>query len=185
MEIVPSPTPTPHAAFELTWTFPIWEILVSVVVTGVVTAVTIVWSVRSARRETERVLTQDRAAARGPALGALLACFQRIIEQGRDEVLFDPMAYPAWFMASSALRSTRAPRVETVLEWLDQMAWFFEFHGTNDLGFLNGGSLSAAEANPSAYVAERLGMWDNDPEGHGEVMDDELRELRSLHWFVQ
>ena len=64
------------------------------------------------------------------------------------------------------------------------MAWFFEFHSTNSLRFLSGGALTAAEANPTLYVSERLANWDNDPIGQGRLIESELPELRSRHWFT-
>lgn len=173
-----------QAQFHFTWGFPIWDVLASVLVSGVVTALTIRWSIRSARKETDRALAQDRAAGRGAAIAALLTSFRLILEQGREEVLYDPTAYPGWAIASSALRLSRAPHVEAVLEWTDQMAWFFEFHGQHSLQFLDGQELSLAEANPSLYVGERLARWDADPDQMGAEMENELTELRAKVWFT-
>jgi hypothetical protein len=171
--------------FNVTFGFPVWEILATLILTSVVTAVTIRVSLRSSRSETERVLQADRLAGRGAAIAALVGAFRMIVDQGREDAFYDPAIYPGWSIGTSALRLTRSPYAEEVIEWIDQMAWFFEFHGKNELGFLNTDDLLTAEANPVLYVAERLARWDADPESEGKAFLDELPELRSRHWWVQ
>lgn len=171
-----------YVSFRLTWDFPIWEVLATAVVSGIVTWVTVWLSVRQARTETFRVLSEERTRE----LRALLGTVHLVAEAaylGQLDVVSG--LKPTMSTTLALIRTSEVPFAGAAADWISGKTEYLLFLGLQTLSGLEWELLEGIEVEDTARatagnMVERLAVWLKDPEGQGPALESEVDTLNDF-----
>ena len=192
-------TAAPTECGSFIWDFPLWEVLATVVVSGLVTWVTIHFSVRESRKATELALKlaeqerQDREQKEADARIQLESETRRRLAESATRVLTQ-------LARTRGADNRDSARIEAEASWAALRIQFEtagvtagrELYEYCDLSFIRSDSpdrdlskpgtfsisVALLAANPLSFVAPHLRRWVESPDKMGDKFELELAELR-------